>query len=329
MTDTTRICAEQDCPKPSNRPDQPLCYDGYQKLRAKAISLCSGCEVTYKPVGYPICRNCRIQQGESILNSTAESGKSWETALQEATIHPPQVTQDSVRAVETVRRNIKRHLDICTNHETNTIQYLVLPLLEGLGWDPKKPDQVILEYAPTGKKWHGSYTKVDVALFCDSDPVVFIEVKRLDREFRDEYMTQLEGYASNMNSGFAVLTNGQFWLVSSVTGGVLKHIETVNIQEGSVNRAAKSLSDLLGKTAIGRPAKLPTGKQIIDALKSYRRREAQRRRRPPYTIFNDAIIALISERKPANTAELQSIKGVGPTTIKQHGTAILKIVAGQ
>ena len=309
MTDTFRKCAEQDCKKPSNKPDQPLCYKHYRERKDGTISLCSDCEVTYKPEKYPVCRTCLKQRPP---------------------VSPPPPTHDSVSAVETARKNIELHWDSCTNHETNTIDYLVIPLLEGLGWNPQNPSEVLSEYAPTGKRWHGYHKRVDFALFEGKDPMVFIEVKRLDRDLSDpEYMDQIESYASNMNSGFAVLTNGQCWLVSSVTGDGLKHIETVNIQEGSVNRAAKSLRDLLGKTAIGRLAKRPTSEQITNALKNYRNREARRRRTPAYTIFSDATIARIAGRKPANIAELQCIKGVGPKTLKQHGKAILEIVAGR
>ena len=335
MTAITRVCAEQDCPYPSNRPDQPLCYCDYLKLKDDTISLCSDCQVTYKTVGYSICRNCYRRQGDVPRQSCIrESGGSWETALQPC---------PDVKAVETVRQNIEQHRDLCTNHETNTIQYLVLPLLEGLGWDSKNPDQVVREYAPTGKKWRGNHKKVDVALFAGGQPIVFVEVKRLDREFRSEYMDQLKDYASNMDSGFAVLTNGQYWLISSVTDGVPQPRRTVDILKGSAEETARELNELIGKTAMANARRstpiapratswstgLLTREQITDALKDYRGREAQRRRRPVFTIYSDETIALIVKERPTNTAELRSIKGIGPTILRQHGAAILKILAGQ
>ena len=320
MTADTRKCGEQDCPNPTSRPNHPLCRDHYLKRRDGAISLCSDCEVTYKPSKHRLCRDCK-------QSSISESGPSWETGLQQTTVSPP--TQSDVRAVETVRQNIAQHRELCTNHETNTTQYLVVPLLEGLGWDSRNPAQVVQEYAPKGKRWHGNHKKVDVALFADDNPIVFIEVKRLDREFRDEYMDQLKDYATNMVSGFAVLTNGQYWLISYVTDGASQPRETVDILKGSAEEVARTFSTIIGKTAIVDASRsTPTRKQITDALKKYRRREAQRRRSPAFTIFSDETIALIAESKPISTDELQSVKGIGSTTLGQHGAAILKIVSG-
>ena len=311
MTADTRKCGEQDCPNPPSRPNHPLCYKDYLRRQAGAISLCSDCEVTYKPAKHELCRECNQKQ----------RGPSWECALQQSS---------DVRAVETVRQNIAQHRELCTNHETNTTQYLVVPLLEGLGWDSSNPAQVVQEYAPKGKRWHGNHKKVDVALFADDDPIVFIEVKRLDREFRDEYMNQLKDYATNMDSGFAVLTNGRYWLISYVTDGVSQPRETVDILKGSTEEVARTLSTIMGKTAIVDASRSTrTRKQITDALKKYRRREAQRRRRPAFTIFSDETIALIAESKPISTDELQSVKGIGSTTLRQHGAAILKIVSGR
>ncbi len=325
MNAATRICAEQDCNQPPNRPNQPLCYDDYLKLRDGTISLCSDCQVTYKPVECPVCRNCYRRQ-----RSSHESGRGWGTALQEPAVPQSLPTRNDVRAIKTVRKNMVRHWELCINREDNTIQYLVDPLLKGLGWDTSDPAQVVREYAPTGKKWHGNHNRVDVALFVDSEPIVFIEVKRLDREFRDEYMHQLNDYAFNMNSGFAVLTNGQYWLISYVTGGVPQPRGTLNIMDGSAKEAAGKLNEFIGKTAIVNARRLPpTSEQIMEALRNYRGREAQRRRRPAFTIFSDATIALIAEWKPANSSELQSIKGVGPTILRQHGEAILGMVAGR
>ena len=329
MTAATRICAEQDCPQPPNRPNQPLCPKHYRERQDGAISRCSDCQVTYKSTKYQVCGSCYRSQG-----SSPESGGGWDTALQEPAVPQSLPTRNDVWAIKTVRQNMVQHRDLCTNREDNTIQYLVDPLLKGLGWDTSDPAQVVREYAPTGKKWRGNHNRVDVALFVDSEPIVFIEVKRLDREFRDEYMHQLNDYASNMNSGFAVLTNGQYWLISYVTGGVPQPRGTVNIMDGSAKEAARKLNEFIGKTAIVNarrppPTRPPTTEQIMEALRNYRGLEAQRRRKPAFTIFNDETISLIAESKPTSTNELQSIKGVGPKTLERHREAILKIVAGR
>ena len=333
MNAATRICAEQDCNQPPNRPNQPLCYDDYLELRDGTISLCSDCQVMYKPAEHPVCRNCYRRQ-----RSSHESGRGWGTA-QSKPASPP-LPARLVKAVELVRRNISDHEDACVNNETNTTQYLVEPMLTGLGWDIHNPALVIKEYRVEGKKRFRRNIRVDIALLGDDRrPFAFIEVKRLDRDYDPRYMGQLEGYASHMDSGVAVLTNGRHWLISNVTDGVSQPHRTVNILDGSAESVAEQLNSELGRAMIAgsiqsatppvrvaRPSP-PTSAQIMEALRNYR--EAQRQGRPAFTIFNDETIALIAERKPANTAKLQSIKGVGPTTLRQHGEAILGMVAGR
>ena len=187
---------------------------------------------------------------------------------------------------------------------------------------------VIKEYRVEGKKRSRRNIRVDIALLRDDRrPFAFIEVKRLDRDYDPQYRDQLENYASHMDSGVAVLTNGRHWRISNVTDGVAQPPRPVDIQNGSTESVAEILNGFLGRTASDHQS--PSIEQITDALKDYRRCKAQRRRRPAYTIFSDDTIAQIAERKPANTDELQSIKGVGPTTLRQHGSAILEIVAGQ
>ena len=208
--------------------------------------------------------------------------------------------------------------------------------MRGLDWnfdDPDDPYQVQREYPVAGRRrGHRNPDRVDLALFKDGAPFAFVEVKRVDRDLEGEYILQLKRYTSYLESGVGVLTNGRYWIIGNVTDSRLRFHFMVDILKESVSSAADKLRGVLGKTATAstkQSAKLPTSAQITDALKDYRAREAQRRRRPAFKIFSDATIALIAERKPANTAELQSIKGVGPTTLRQHGEAILKIVAGR
>ncbi len=289
-----RICAEQDCSKPTRRPNHPLCPDCYQKQ-----------------------------------SNSGKIGTGWDQASPKPDSPPP--PEVLVNAVELVIKNISEHADACANNETNTTQYLVEPMLIGLGWDVYNPDLVIKEYRVEDKQRSRRNMRVDIALLRDDGrPFAFIEVKRLDRDYDPRYMGQLVNYASHMEHGVAVLTNGRHWLISKVANGISQPHRPVDIQEGGSQSVADTLNGFIGRTVAAKLSdQRPTSEQITDALKSYRNREAQRRRTPAYTIFNDATIALIAKRKPANTAELQNIKGVGPTTIKQHGAAILKIVTGQ
>ena len=324
MTDATRICAEQDCNQPTNRPNQPLCYDHYLELRDGTISLCSDCQVTYKPAEYPVCLSCYRRQ-----RSIPEHGRGWDQVVSTQVDLPP----DLVNAIKRVRKILVEHGPATRNHESSTTQLLVDPILRGLDWNFDDPYQVQRQYPVAGRRrGRRNSDRVDLALFKDGAPFAFIEVKRVDRDLEGEYILQLKRYASYLESGVGVLTNGRYWIIGNVTDSRLRLHFMVDILKESVSSASDKLSGVLGKTATAgtkQSAKLPTSEQITDALRNYRRREAHRLRRPAFTIFNDAIIALIAERKPANTAELQSIKGVGPTILRQYGEAILKIVAGR
>ena len=81
------------------------------------------------------------------------------------------------------------------NHETSTIQHLIMPMLSGLGW-LVFPDQVIREYKPAGRDRYRQAIAVDIALLENGKPRIFVEAKRLDREYNLEYEEQLEKYAS-------------------------------------------------------------------------------------------------------------------------------------
>ncbi len=167
MTAGTGICGEQDCNKQTSCPNHPLCCD---HLQDRTISLCSVCQDTYKPAKYQLCLDCYKKQ-----RSSPESGKGWD----QASSPPPPA--ELVKAVELVSRNVSEHADACVNNETNTTQYLVEPMLIGLGWDIYNPDLVIKEYRVEGKKRFRRNIRVDIALLGDDcRPFAFIEVKRLD-----------------------------------------------------------------------------------------------------------------------------------------------------
>ena len=89
----------------------------------------------------------------------------------------------------------------CENHESNTIQYLIEPMLLGLGWKVYDPSQVIKEFKPAGKRRWGQAIAVDIALIEKEVPKVFVEAKRLDRDYDSDYMEQLAKYADYLDEG--------------------------------------------------------------------------------------------------------------------------------
>ena len=222
------------------------------------------------------------------------------------------------------------HSRECTNHESNTIQYLVEPMLRGLGWDFDDPEQVRREYRPKVDQRYGKRGKaVDIALLENGDPKVFVEVKRLDRDYDPAYKEQIEGYASYMQVGTAVLTNGKYWIVSPVLHGMLKGDNVIDVSQGNPEQVGEKLQSVIGMhTQRNGNGKSVRSSDIKDRLSEYRLRESRRRNRPAFAIFTDKTIELIAYQKPNSLQELSTIKGVGPSTLKEHGDAILNIVKG-
>lgn len=296
LTGTTRICGHQDCNERTSRPDRPLCYEHYQASQ-------------------------RTQPGDHRQPQNDDRG--WNRQDRET-------SPLAVKAVKLVQKNMKEHSKECENHESNTIQYLVEPVLRGLGWDVSDPNQVRKEFKPAGKRPGRQAIAVDIALLEKGVPKVFVEAKRLDRNYDSDYSAQLDKYASYLDEGgIAVLTNGRFWLVHTVVNGDTQHLITIDIDKGDPEAVAGKLNNAIGRDAKGNSnPKSAHPETIAENLRKYREREAKRRNHPAYTILKDETINLIATQQPADLQQLGNIRGVGPSTIEQHGAAIITIIRG-
>jgi hypothetical protein len=336
-----KICAYQDCTRPPNRPGQSLCLEHYRAFQADDIDKCPNCSGVYKPSEYPVCRQCyadnRRQSGGQIREQRSgyvDDSRGWNQ--QPAPSATP--TLDAARAIGQVRMNLNFHQQACENHENSTIQYLILPVLVGLGWDTHDPAQVQTEYRVSGPRGD----RPDIALLYDGSPVAFIEAKRLDREYSDDYGQQLSKYAKHLRNGsLAVLTNGRFWQICSVAAGKPFLRETIDIASGAAEEVAEKLGITLGKSTLqvdvnntsrmtGTSYQTPPNREkILSDLRQYRTNEARRLGVPPYRILTDKVISLIGERCPADLRQLRNIPGIGDVTVEQHGDAIIAIVRGR
>ena len=125
----------------------------------------------------------------------------------------------------------------------------------------------------------------------------------------------------------ALLTNGRFWLVHTVVNGYTEPPITIDIAEGDAESVAGKLNNAIGRDAKSDSNPKPTDpKTIAENLRKYREREAKCRNLPAYTILKDETISLIATQQPTDLHQLGNIKGVGPSTIEQHGAAIITIV---
>jgi DNA topoisomerase-3 len=66
--------------------------------------------------------------------------------------------------------------------------------------------------------------------------------------------------------------------------------------------------------------------QVIEALKVWRRAEAQRRRVPAFRILTDRAVHALAASQPRTEADLLNVPGIGPTIVQKYGQEILGIV---
>ena len=107
---------------------------------------------------------------------------------------------------------------------------------------------------------------------------------------------------------------------------------------------ARKLYNVIGRSAAGNAAvkaapnrmplhpatvfQPPRAATIVENLRQYRESEKRRRGVPAYTIFKDETIDLIATQRPTDLRQLGNIRGVGQSTLQQHGDIIIKIVRG-
>ena len=67
-------------------------------------------------------------------------------------------------------------------------------------------------------------------------------------------------------------------------------------------------------------------REVVEALKVWRRAEAQRRRVPAFRILTDRAVHALAAARPRTEADLLNVPGIGPTIVKTYGREILGIV---
>ncbi len=92
-------------------------------------------------------------------------------------------------------------------------------------------------------------------------------------------------------------------------------------------RPGRDRPDQPGRETPGRAAGQP-GSPLFLRLREWRREMAREQSVPAYVIFSDATLAVIADRRPASTAELAGVPGVGPAKLDRYGAAVLALCAG-
>jgi ATP-dependent DNA helicase RecQ len=75
-----------------------------------------------------------------------------------------------------------------------------------------------------------------------------------------------------------------------------------------------------------RAASAPANDPLFEAMREWRRAEAQAQSVPAYVIFQDRTLAEIAATKPRSLDALGIIPGVGRTKLERYGAAVLEVL---
>ena len=149
--------------------------------------------------------------------------------------------------------------------EQNTKASLIEPILEGLGWDIRDPDEVWREFKPTSKD-----NPVDYALTILRKPRLLVEAKGLGEVLTDrKWISQILSYATVAGIEWCVLTDGdeyRFYNSTAPVDAEEKLFCRIRLTQFSDDEAAKVLGSYLGTTwratsltTCGKPTSLIAG----------------------------------------------------------------------
>jgi ATP-dependent DNA helicase RecQ len=103
---------------------------------------------------------------------------------------------------------------------------------------------------------------------------------------------------------------------------ILKGEEKVMLREEIARPTATS------RAARAASGTAPSGDPVFEALREWRRGEAQAQSVPAYVIFQDRTLAEIAAMRPRTLDALGTIPGVGRTKLERYGAGVLKVLAG-
>ena len=69
----------------------------------------------------------------------------------------------------------------------------------------------------------------------------------------------------------------------------------------------------------------PADAALFDSLRQWRAAEANREKKPAFTVFADKTLREIATSRPAGLHELKRVSGVGPAKLERYGDAVVAI----
>lgn len=66
---------------------------------------------------------------------------------------------------------------------------------------------------------------------------------------------------------------------------------------------------------------------LFERLRAWRAAVAKEQGVPAYVVFHDATLRELAQRRPASTAELGAVSGIGQAKIERYGAGVLEVLA--
>ena len=110
------------------------------------------------------------------------------------------------------------------------------------------------------------------------------------------------------------------WVRALEAAGALVEVES----EGFRVLHARSSADL---PSLGRPVVTQGSEPLVAELRAWRSRRAQEDGVPAFVVLHDTTLHELAARRPASSAELAGVRGLGPAKLERYGPELLAVLA--
>ncbi|MGD0155481.1 MAG: ATP-dependent DNA helicase RecQ [Terracidiphilus sp.] len=120
-------------------------------------------------------------------------------------------------------------------------------------------------------------------------------------------------------------------LTLMVGDGIVEGFRSVSATSTRARRARPLADRSAVKAQLDVPlaAATPESERLAARLREWRTTEAKRQGVPAYVVLHDRTLSAVALARPANSAQLLAIVGVGPAKVEKYGAAILQLCASE
>jgi ATP-dependent DNA helicase RecQ len=132
------------------------------------------------------------------------------------------------------------------------------------------------------------------------------------------YQLVAQGYLAQTDSEYPVLR------VGPRGREVLRGFAEVKLRQPAVHKRDAGVPSSRNRGPV--VAEGPYDRTLFEALRAWRREEAQERGVPPYVIFSDRTLRELARLRPASRYELRGVYGIGDAKLEAFGDSVLRVL---